>query len=648
MASITPRAVPIAVKARRKLYQVMNILGIHGGHDASACVIRDGKAVTHILRERLTRCRHDTGICRLTIQQALKAAGLPPGDIDACAVTASHGIPFMSHDRDYFNVPTGHGAKVNPPALWENPVSLAGFANHAERCVHSCFSQNVGMHTPFKARLAGREIPAVFVDHHAAHAAASFYSSGFDEAAVLTLDSGSKEESGFLFFGRGSRLFPLTPHFLETASLYNEVAARCGLNGAAGAGKLMGLSAYGKPISSVIPAKAGIRQPAFRLRCCAAAPDLEQDPAKSERRRRAAGLMSHMSHGHATLDPRFRGDDTGSYQEFIATIHAAAERQDYDLSALGDASRLPSPVAADLAASAQKIFSDTLFDAALAAQKGLRAAGLAAKNLCLGGGGALNCPANTRLAVCGDFENVFIPPHCDDGGLSLGAAWWYAHNVLNQPRTRQNADRSRYAMLGIDHSQEIASAIDEALSWLNVTETSDAPKQAAEDLAQNRVIGWFEGGSETGPRALGHRSILADPRDASNARRVNAIKERETWRPFAPSCLLSRLHEWFEGGPDASPFMLFTYDVKMEKRKKVPAITHVDGTARAQTVTPEDGCLHALLEGFEKRTGVPMVLNTSFNGPGEPIVETPRDALAFFRDHELDVLYLGRWRITRR
>ncbi len=602
----------------------MNILGIHGGHDASACVIRDGKAVTHILRERLTRCRHDTGICRLTIQQALKAAGLPPGDIDACAVTASHGIPFMSHDRDFFNVPTGHGAKENPPALWENPVSLAGFANHAERCVHSYFSQNVGMHTPFKARLAGREIPAVFVDHHAAHAAASFYSSGFDEAAVLTLDSGSKEESGFLFFGRGSRLFPLTPHFLETASLYNEVAARCGLNGAAGAGKLMGLSAYGKPISSVIPAKAGIQRPA------------------------SAGLMSHMSHGHATLDPRFRGDDTGSYQEFIATIHAAAECQGYDLSALGDASRLPSPVAADLAASVQKIFSDTFFTLAVAAQRAASSRPGGGKNLCLGNGSTLNCPTNTCLATHGDFEKVFIPPHCDDGGLSLGAAWWYAHNVLNQPRTRQNADRSRYAMLGIDHSQEIASAIDEALSWLDVTETSDAPKQAAEDLAHNRVIGWYEGGSETGPRALGHRSILADPRDASNARRVNAIKERETWRPFAPSCHLSRLHEWFEGGPDASPFMLFTYTVKPGKRERVPAIAHVDGTARAQTVTPEDGAFYALLENFEKLTGVPTVLNTSFNGPGEPIVETPRDALAFFRDHELDVLYLGRWRITRR
>jgi len=200
--------------------------------------------------------------------------------------------------------------------------------------------------------------------------------------------------------------------------------------------------------------------------------------------------------------------------------------------------------------------------------------------------------------------------------------------------------------LGISQDrQQMDQALAAVADQVDSSRCADSAAAAAEDLAENRVIGWFEGRSEIGPRALGHRSILADPRVAANHDRVNAIKGRESWRPFAPAVLEEDAAIWFEGASLPSPYMLFTGQVRGDK---LPAITHADGSARVQTVDASCGAFYRLLQHFRALTGVPVVLNTSFNGPGEPIVESAQDALGFFLRSRLDALYIDGWRITRR
>jgi carbamoyltransferase len=268
------------------------------------------------------------------------------------------------------------------------------------------------------------------------------------------------------------------------------------------------------------------------------------------------------------------------------------------------------------------------------------------ENLCLSGGCALNCPSNSRIFREGRFRRLFVEPGCEDSGLAVGAASWLCHNILDQPRPARTTDAAATAYLGIEITgDDIGAALDAAGETIEVTICEDAAAAAAADLQEDRVIGWFEGRSEIGPRALGHRSILADPRPAANWARVNALKGREAWRPFAPAVLASEAKNWFMGLPESSPYMLFTGSVRSNA---LPAITHIDGTARVQTVEPSCGEFFRVIECFFAGTGVPVVLNTSFNGPGEPIVETPQDALRFLLHSTLDALYIGGRRVTRR
>jgi carbamoyltransferase len=270
--------------------------------------------------------------------------------------------------------------------------------------------------------------------------------------------------------------------------------------------------------------------------------------------------------------------------------------------------------------------------------------GVGTPALCYAGGTALNCPANSLIAQDGRFAGVHVPPWCDDSGLAIGAALALHHNVLEQPLAaplRPALD----AYLGPRVAEaEVEAALQREggrIAWQRMADWAEA---AARDLADDKVIGWFEGRSEIGPRALGHRSILADPRQAANWARVNRIKGREAWRPFAPAVLAERAADWFAGAPLPSPHMLFTAQVKTPA---LPAITHVDGSSRIQTVDESCGAFHRLLRCFEALTGLPVVLNTSFNGPGEPIVESPGEALAFFLTSGLDTLYLNGWRVQK-
>jgi carbamoyltransferase len=238
---------------------------------------------------------------------------------------------------------------------------------------------------------------------------------------------------------------------------------------------------------------------------------------------------------------------------------------------------------------------------------------------------------------------VWVEPACDDGGLALGSALVLYHSILDFPRNEAAVPASPY--LGVRHDgEEVRRALARVGDAITI-QRGDAIHNAARDLDEDRVIGWYEGRSEAGPRALGHRSILADPRRAENWPRVNRIKDREPWRPLAPAVLAEEAGHWFTGAPSESPYMLFNARVTSDR---IPAVTHVDGTARIQTVDAYCGEFRRLVEAFFSRTGIPVVLNTSFNGPAEPLVEAPDDALDFFLRSDLDVLYLDGYRVVRR
>lgn len=454
--------------------------------------------------------------------------------------------------------------------------------------------------------LDGRLVPAVGVMHQTAHASAAFFQSHFERAAVFSHDNGDPVrrdghyKGGMLYYGEGSRLLPIWTAPVAAGLIYSRSAEAIGLGQFAGPGKMMGLSGYGRP---------------------------------------------------AFLDRRFIGD-TDALSELYANRSRvpawgwfnAVEQEAKRLGYAFDGGPL-GPFGRDLAATAQKCFEELVLYVTERAGALLAKTGRATADLCLSGGCALNCPTNSRIVEETGFRNVFVPPSCDDGGLSIGAALYLHHHVLGHPRCEAPPPGASIAALGRTPSPAaLAAALDAAAHEFAVERDVALPARAAEDLAAGRVVALYQGRSESGPRALGQRSLLADPRPAENWPRVNELKSRERWRPFAPACLAERLRDHFDGGPEQSPHMLFNYRVR---DRSLAAVTHVDGTARVQTVAPGSGPFRDIIEAFDRRTGVPVILNTSLNGPGEPIVETPGQALDFLRRTRTDVLYLGANRVSR-
>jgi carbamoyltransferase len=459
-------------------------------------------------------------------------------------------------------------------------------------------------------------IPGVVIPHHLAHAATAFYQSDADQAAVVTFDGGFQNgrygyTAGLYCLGEGRALYPVWFNHSHAGNLYRRVSDACGLGGIGGPGKLMGLAPYGTP---------RFHDDSF------------------------VGTLAEVDAVHPR-DPERIVDLL--FETAWPYIRRAA------LEAVGDDgfAGLPSPdplapFARDLAASVQATFERQALGLADTAARLAELLGVTMDTLCLSGGCALNCPANSRIWREGPFRTVFVPPSCDDSGLALGAAFYVAHTLLGDARATQGAESGDLAYLGRRITEdEIRRALVRAGNDLLVEERLDAPSVAAAEVADGRVIGWVEGRSEIGPRALGHRSIVADPRALANRDRVNDIKSRERWRPLAPAVLAERRDDWFDGGPPSSPYMLFTSSVQGDA---LPAITHVDGSARVQTVGTAAGGFRSLIEAFDALTGVPVVMNTSLNGRGEPIVESPEDAIALFGDGRLDALYLEGRRITWR
>jgi len=662
------------------------VLGIHMGHDAGVAVVHDGAIRALVERERHTRVKH-AGISTIEdIELALADAGTTLDEVDCVAVSGTQNWPFIFYDSDAFRFdfapdldgPLGvpgpmrdsvrehmeylsktrqqfaaliatrfetrkdfahllgrpidssapgfdfHGTREFPvhPQIWDRNLSLRALRAITPEELREGLGDWADLkafHLPIEVRLRHRRVPGVLVSHHTAHAASAFYQSDQDEAAILTTDGSVTKNvfgygGGLFCLGRGNRIYPLQPNFLSSGNMYMRVGRYLQLDAGEGApGKLMGLAPYGRPRY------------------------FEPD------------LVGNVYDNPAEIFPEH--DEAGN-QQFMASAltlikqaHRRARQAGVDVPEPSAETKL-SRFSKDLAATTQKLFEEQGLLAALTLYELARKLGQPSSNLAISGGCALNCPFNSRVWREGPFETVFAPPTCDDSGLAIGSALYLSHHVLDLPRQPQGATTSTSAYLGRRHSPEsVERALREAGSDLVVTPVGDAAQDAGRALADDAVVAWFEGRSEIGPRALGHRSILADPRREENWARVNRIKKREAWRPFAPAVLEERAAEWFQGAPLPSPFMLFTAQVRSNR---LPAITHVDGTARIQTVSADCGGFRRVLETFNQETGVPVVMNTSFNGPGEPIVETPEDAVRFFRRSELDRLYFDGFRVERR
>ena len=436
------------------------------------------------------------------------------------------------------------------------------------------------------------------VGHHDAHAASAFYPSPFERAAVLTLDRGGDFLSTTLQVGTGSRLARLAqvrnPDSL--GEVYSALTWYLGFEPNADEGKTMGLAPYGR--DKLVPELAELVQPTpdglFRVNL--------------------AWFTYHREGGWLSKAFLDRYGPPRAPESVITEHHQ------------------------DLAFAVQDLLEETALRVARTLRERSRL-----PDLCLAGGVALNSVMNTRLLREAGFERIFIQPAASDAGNALGAALWVWHQRLGRPR----GQAMTHAFHGATWTAaEQAAAL--AGRGLEVRQVTDPAEEAARLLADGRIVGWFQGRAEVGPRALGARSILADPRRAETRDVVNArVKRREGFRPFAPSVLDERGPDWFDGYA-ANPFMLLVQPVRAERRAQIPAVTHVDGTARLQSVTAAEHPLyHRLISRFAAHTGVPVVLNTSFNLRGEPIVHRPAEAVADFLASDMDALFLGALMATK-
>jgi carbamoyltransferase len=552
------------------------VLGINCfSHDTSACLLVDGDLVAFAEQERFNRRRHTKAFPDDAISYCLRVPGLDLRDVDVVAFGHRPAVDLARGVGDAF---TRLAARRGAAQLWFD-ANLAGKELAFRR----------------RWRYRGR---VVHVGHHHAHAAAAFFASPFDDAAVLTVDRGGDFVSTMVLRGRGNELAPIAqvrnPNSL--GEVYSAFTWLLGFEVNADEGKVMGLAPYGR--DRLVP----------------------------------------------SLRPLIHLDDDGLYDVDLSWFDYPNERGWFAarfLDEFGPAREPESEISEhheDLAFGVQAIVED----AALHVARFLRRRSVS-PNLCLGGGLALNSVMNARLLRDAGFEHVFVQPAASDAGNALGAALWVWHECLHEPRRWV----MRHAFFGPEYDDaDYKHAVDAA--GCIATLVDDPGRRAAELLADGNVVGWFQGRSEVGPRALGNRSILADPRRAEMKDIVNArVKGRESFRPFAPSVLHEAGSRYFaDYYPNA--FMLLVEDVLPSARRQIPAVTHVDGTARLQTVDERDNpLLHSLIKSFGEITGTPVVLNTSFNLRGEPIVQRPEEAIRDFARTEMDALFLGSYLIEK-
>ena len=594
----------------------MYILGISAFyHDSAACLLKDGEIIAAAQEERFTRKKHDAAFPSHAIHYCLKEANITSEKIESVVFYEK---PFLKFERlleTYLAfAPKGFTSFVKAMPLWVKDKLFQKSALVRE------LDKTLGQSVNWRERL-------LFSEHHLSHAASAYYPSPFESAAVLTLDGVGEWTTTSLAIGRGSELKVVKeikfPHSIGL--LYSAFTYYTGFKVNSGEYKVMGLAPYGEP--------------------------LYVDLIKEK-------LITVAEDGSFQLDMRYFDYATGltmTNKKFDALFGGPARTSDSELTQRE----------MDLAASVQKVTEDIVVQIA----KGI-AKETGERNLCLAGGVALNCVANGILLREKIFDKIWIQPAAGDAGGALGAALsaWYLYHKKDR-KVSSERDAMKGAFLGPEFSDaEIEAELNAAGAVYKKRSKNELIDEVATALADEKAVGWMQGRMEFGPRALGGRSIIADPRSPAMQKQLNLkVKYRESFRPFAPSVLREDVSDWFAHETD-SPYMLLVADVKEDKRRamtkeeeylfgiaklnvprsSVPAITHVDYSARIQTVHVDTNPrYHAVIKKFKEKTGCPIVVNTSFNVRGEPIICTPTDAFKCFMGTEMDVLAVGNFLLLK-
>jgi carbamoyltransferase len=585
----------------------MIILGINGldeiFHDSSAALVMDGKIVACVEEERFNRRKHSNGLPLQAIDYCVRKGGAAFSEID-------HVGYYLDPDtllKTFYTDVVGQSSHV--PRGMGHIAAAAQRARNLEPTLRERF--------PF-----GRRTQFHFLNHHLCHAASAFYISGFERAAVLSIDGAGDRESGTLYLGSPDGLTKVQDFLLFPQSLgfvYNVVAAHLGLSWVSGPGKLMGLAGYGVADPHLFDDIICLREDPLK--------PVDIDLSFFNPLRLAAQWSGWKRRGTRPAPARVRSYFTAPFADrFGAPVPEGAKLEDRHSA---------------LAASMQLALERAILHIVRQVRKLLPDE----NNLCMAGGVALNVGANRRVLDSGLFNQVFITPPAYDGGTSLGSAL----ELDSRYSGRRRHDFDVYCGPDAERDFDITAAcasFNGAIRW-DALDELDIIGRAADALAGHKVIGWMQGRMECGPRALGNRSILANPADPGIKHRLDtAIKKREPFRPYAPSILAEKSCEWFD--LETSPYMLFEATVHPDKLTRVPGIVHVDGTSRPHTVSSASNPrYYRLIRAFFERTGVPLVLNTSFNRHGEPIVNRPEEAIRVLLQTELDELFIGPYHIRR-
>ena len=588
----------------------MTVLGISAWyHDSAACLLRDGAIIAAAQEERFTRRKHDPAFPAQAIRHCLDAGGSGPAELEAVIFYEK---PFPKFERlleTYLAfAPRGFRSFTTAMPLWIKDKLFQ------KSMLVDELRKTLGRDRDWREIL-------MFSEHHLSHAASAFYPSPFDRAAVLTLDAVGEWATSSWAIGRGNALaIHREMHFPHSLGmLYSAFTHHAGFKVNSGEYKLMGLAPFGEP------------RFAGRIR---------------------EHLIDVHEDGSFRLDLRYFDYCTGlrmTNRHFDALFEGPPRRPESEISQRD----------MDMAASIQQVTEEVVVKLARA-----MARDTGERNLCLAGGVALNCVANGKLLEDGAFENIWVQPAAGDAGGALGAALAAEHLALGKPRAEPGGrDAMQGAFLGpqYDGPQIRATLADMGARYIELDD-DEVIDRTARALAGGAAVGWMQGRMEFGPRALGARSILADPRSPAMQRQLNLkVKFREGFRPFAPAVLREKLGEWFEMDADSDYMSLVAPVAKARlidapsgmadatglarigcARSIIPAVTHVDGSARIQTVSRAGNPrFHALLSRFDALTGCPVLVNTSFNVRGEPIVCTPRDAFRCFMATDLDLLVIG-------
>jgi carbamoyltransferase len=576
-------------------------------HDSAAALVEDDRIIAAAQEERFTRKKHDPSFPQNAIAYCLQEGNVGLDELD---YVVFYDKPFLKFERlleTYVAMaPRGFRSFKMAIPLW---LREKLFQKSLLRGELKRFSE----YGDWKAQL-------LFCEHHLSHAASAFFPSPYEDAAVLTMDGVGEWATTSAAIGSGNRLQVFQEiHFPHSLGLlYSAFTYYTGFKVNSGEYKVMGLAPYGEPKYAQLILDKII--------------DLKPDGSFQLN-------MSYFDYCTGLTMTNQRFSDL-----FGAPVRAPDE--------------LLTPFHMDIAASIQAVLEEIVLriTRALAKQTG-------AHNLCLAGGVALNCVANGKVMRDGAFENIWIQPAAGDAGGAVGAALAAVHLYEGHPRRPNGDDRMHGSLLGPSYSQaDIERRLTAAGAKFSVASEDSMVEQTADALAKQQAVGWFQGRLEFGPRALGARSILGDPRSPTMQRNLNLkIKYRESFRPFAPAVLREDVAEWFEFDSD-SPYMLIVADVRKDRRRTmtpeqralfgieklnllrsdIPAVTHVDYSARIQTVHANTNPLfHRLLKRFKDKTNCPVLVNTSFNVRGEPIVCTPEDAFRCFMGNELDLLVVG-------